>query len=143
MRLTLQEGNIASQVTDDTGCGRQGAAWLIEVAEGQKVNISLYNFGTEESTFRHRGCLKLGEISETNPSKNTTICAGKDRVSHLVLSSGNRMTITIEPKEKRQNFNFLLKYKSKWASTSRPPRRQSVTCATQLSGTYDTLASRD
>ena len=45
VRLNLPEGNLASIITQETWCGTLDSPWLVEAKPGQRINISMYDFG--------------------------------------------------------------------------------------------------
>jgi len=44
--VTSSTGYLSSYVTDQTGCGSVDSPWRIRAQPGQKINISLFDFGT-------------------------------------------------------------------------------------------------
>ena len=45
VHVTAGSGYLASVETLDTGCGNRDCPWLLEALEGQRINISIYDFG--------------------------------------------------------------------------------------------------
>ena len=45
VHVPIGSGYLASIVTLDTGCGSRECPWLLNALEGQRINISIYDFG--------------------------------------------------------------------------------------------------
>lgn len=43
--LTSSSGYLSSYVTEQTGCGGVDSPWRIRAAPGQRINVSLFDFG--------------------------------------------------------------------------------------------------
>ena len=113
-------GYIASETTRETWCGTPENPWLIEALPGQRVNISLVDFGNRLSKLPEYNldyqsievCEKYATILEQIPHKEKTVCGGKARHEHIYLSNGNSVEIQIETRKYDPNY-FLFKYESK------------------------------
>ena len=44
-RVLAGRGYLANSVTLDTGCSSGDCPWLLHALEGQRINISIYDFG--------------------------------------------------------------------------------------------------
>ncbi len=50
--VTTNHGFLSSWVTQQTQCGNVDYPWLIQVPEGQRINLTLYDFGGTHSKVR-------------------------------------------------------------------------------------------
>ncbi len=102
-------------MTDETNCGSPQSPWVIEGAPGQRIDLSVVNFGwTASSNNQSTGgaCQLFGYIIERSLNINRSLCGGSTRESHLYTSMSNDIEIHILPMRLRQiKANFLLKYK--------------------------------
>ena len=104
--------------------GALGAScpWLIEVSPGQRVNISLFDFGVhrrEKEATGHQAifCHKYALIKETNLAQDTPICAGRERERNVYVSKGNRVEVVlVRPDSGQEGGQFLLKYEGKYSN---------------------------
>lgn len=74
VKVTEPAGVISSlMVSQIASNGMHGCPWLIIVEPGQRVNITLMDYGTEENGGQHRPtCLKYGLIRERGVDSHTT-----------------------------------------------------------------------
>nr|UCK81589.1 Gal-binding and CUB domains containing protein 1 [Arenicola marina] len=113
VELTAAQGTLASHVTDDTGCGRLSTPWVLRTSPGQRVQISITDFGwTDDSqALTQPKCQRYGYISEPGLSVNQTLCGGLNRQRQIHLSSANNVIIQLIPVQKREwKSAFLLEY---------------------------------
>nr|UCK81590.1 Gal-binding and CUB domains containing protein 2 [Arenicola marina] len=114
MRLSQSSGVIASHVTDTTRCGSPQAPWTIHVSPGQRVNISIVDFGWRQQTgsnmtiFEDIKCEDYGFVVERKLGVNKTICGGGKRQQHVYLSASSKVEITVLPSRQRQHQGFFL-----------------------------------
>jgi len=97
-------GLLSSQVTELTGCGTADWPWLIKAGNGQRVNITLHDFSHDALATRSRGsgaardartCKVYATIRDGSGSRSTTICGGRAPVTHVFLSTTNRVEIRL------------------------------------------------
>ncbi len=116
-KLLTWPGILSSSVTDDTSCGSPQSPWVIEGAPGQRIDISMVNFGWTASNNNHStggACQLFGHIIERSLNINRSLCGGSTRESHLYTSMSNVIEIQVLPSRLRQSkANFLLKYTGK------------------------------
>ena len=43
--VPVGSGYLANSITLDTGCGSVDCPWLLQASEGQRINLSIYDFG--------------------------------------------------------------------------------------------------
>ncbi len=104
--IDSNHGVLSSTVTDNTGCGSLTSPWSIKMAAGQRVSITLTDFGWT----RHGGhsqCRPYAYIVEKSVGVNQTICGGSERERHVYTSTSNHVFIQIVPHELRET-QFLL-----------------------------------
>ncbi len=100
---------LASYLTQKTGCGTHRAPWRVEAEPGQRINITMLDFGWKsdgfQSTLGTPKCSVYGYILEGSLSINRTICGGTLRERHVYLSSSSNVDIAIAtPKQDASNF---------------------------------------
>lgn len=106
---------LSSHVTEMTGCGAADWPWLIDVGDGQTINVTLYDFSHEalvtaahpgDSLTHHgashhgdgdagRTCKVYATIRDGSGSRSTTICGGRAPVTHVFLSTSNQVEIRV------------------------------------------------
>lgn len=98
------DGLLSSHVTELTGCGTADWPWLIDAGDGQKINVTLYDFSHEAlatrdhpagSTRVSRTCKVYATIRDGSGSRSTTICGGRAPLTHVFLSTTSRVEIRL------------------------------------------------
>lgn len=95
------EGYIASIVTRETGAGSTHCPWIIRVASGQRINVTLYDFDVTPASIRGDKCHVYAVIRDVRLSKKSstsevTVCGGGDkRAKSVFLSESNAIEIEI------------------------------------------------
>ncbi len=116
-KLLTWPGTLSSSVTDETNCGSPQSPWVIEGAPGQRIDLSVVNFGwTASSNNRSTGgaCQLFGHIIERSLNINRSLCGGSTRESHLYTSMSNVIEIHVLPTRLRPaRNNFLIRYSGK------------------------------
>ena len=112
--LTAPEGLIGSVVTQETDCGSYRSPWLIHALPGQRVNISLVDFGQlqDGSEGGHSACVAYASFREQGNSRPHTLCSGQTSV---YTSKSHMVEVIIQGTHKNERF-FLLKYKGQLPS---------------------------
>ncbi|ELU10134.1 hypothetical protein CAPTEDRAFT_187300 [Capitella teleta] len=116
--VTSSSGFISRQVATETNCGTIDVPWVIRVLPGQKVNVTLFDFGTELlSPGPQTGvCLVYATIKESVGSNSKTICGGKARENHVYTSLTNQIDIRLIVPQKSENdeeeIQFILRYEA-------------------------------
>ncbi len=115
--LLTSPGTLSSSVTDETNCGSPQSPWVIEGAPGQRIDLSVVNFGwTAPSNNQSTGgaCQLFGHIIERSLNIKRSLCGGSTRESHLYTSMSNVIEIHVLPVMMRQmKANFHLHYSCK------------------------------
>ncbi len=110
-------GTLSSSVTDESNCGSPQSPWVIEGAPGQRIDLSVINFGwTASSNNQSTGgaCQLFGHIIERSLNINRSLCGGSTRESNLYTSMSNAVEIHVLPTRSRlTKANFLLQYTGK------------------------------
>jgi len=120
----MEEGYLASHVTDKTGCGSAEIPWLIQRKVGETIRITLLDFGAimrhEQEKPQDSNCpVVYGYILERSLAINKTLCGSTERRHIVYESSANYIEIHIIPSHKRQNGDqFLLHLKSEFTNHS-------------------------
>ena len=81
-------------------CIDGGPEWLIEASPGQRINITLWDFG--HAPIRLSGCIKYAtvtEVSSVDGEQEKVVCGGQrgpaDRQRHVYTSVGNALRIRL------------------------------------------------
>ena len=123
---SLISGFIASIMTSDTAsCDGISHPWLIIGHPGQRIQLTLFDFATEEmsSLYRRRQkyqhhdlvdiCRQYGIIQENGRDKTTAFCGSEKRISSVFQSTGNRLKLWVTagsgPKDLKR---FVIQYQS-------------------------------
>ncbi len=101
-------GALSSDVADKTGCGALPSPWSIKMAAGQKVTLTLSDYGWEQAA-GDIGCRPYAYVVERSAGVNETICGGQERERQVYTSRSDHVLIQILPRETRQS-HFLLWY---------------------------------
>lgn len=111
VKLSNQEGVISSHAHRDAGCGSNKPPWIISGLPGQRIKLSIIDFGSEvmESTNKTQSPSLYGYIQDGAVRKK--FYADVERERFLYESKTNRVTIELEYAENSPG--FLLKYQSK------------------------------
>ncbi len=116
-KISTWPGTLSSSVTDESNCGSPQSPWVIEGAPGQRIDLSMVNFGwTASSNNQSTGgaCQLFGHIIERSLNINRSLCGGSTRESHLYTSMSNVIEIHVLSVALRHaKSNFLLKYSGK------------------------------
>ncbi|ELT97287.1 hypothetical protein CAPTEDRAFT_199346 [Capitella teleta] len=113
VKLTDQNGVLASAVTMETECGSPKAPYIIEARRGQTISISMLDFSYYERAKLSPAetkptCEALAVIKESSDQHSKTICGSNTRQRDVYNSSSNRVQITIMDRINPKY--FLLKY---------------------------------
>lgn len=103
---------LSSIITETTGCGSPNSPWLLKVGEGQKINLTLYDFSSESLAHYDREkenlqahntssiwtqsmvCRILATIKEKTTRVNAlNICSGQGKVHKVYSSSTNQLQL--------------------------------------------------
>ena len=122
--------NVASSTSSSSSsssaadCIDGGPEWLIEASPGQRINVTLWDFGREVPTHLS-GCIKYAtvtEVSSVDREDEKVVCGGQhgtaDRLRHVYTSVGNALRVRLhvianensEPDSIRSSPHFLIHY---------------------------------
>ena len=98
--------NIASASSSNAAdCVDGGPEWLIEASPGQRINITLWDFGyrsQQDAPARLSGCIKYAtvtEVSSVDRGEEKIVCGAQhgttDRLRHVYTSFGNALRIRL------------------------------------------------
>ena len=114
------EGYIANYVTEKTSCGDADNPWLLTVDEGQRINITLIDFAsydTSENEEISNKCVVYATIRDGNGAVRNVVCGGGlKHIAPVFMSSSNSVEIQLVNKvnvQQKTERQFLLKYSSK------------------------------
>ena len=108
--IVQDSGYIAKSITDQHGCGSIDCPWLVKVAPGQRLNISMFDFGrtvmqSRGDIFSHDSqssiCSVYAIIKEESIGSTMTVCAKDQRFSKVYTSTTNSVEIRIVTKSKQ------------------------------------------
>ena len=128
IHLTPPSGSIATLTTTETGLGTQDCPWVLQATGGQRISLSVLDFGTVyrdedkkwiHSSYSSANCpVHLVMVDGTARSR-TPLCGGGNRQRHLLDSKENRVEIHVTMQmSKAQMPYFLLRYKGESVSFS-------------------------
>ena len=108
----IQSGFITSHLNLATNrnlnrgdLGRLSCPWLVEVMQGQRINISLhsillYNYKVSQSKYRgssavmEEACFEVGFVVDGDGSKHlVSVCSSNERLIHVTLSQSHVIRI--------------------------------------------------
>ena len=132
LKLHHPTGYIASVVTEETGCGSQQNPWVITAQAGQKINITLFDFGISGNfnTSSNPGaitagnsnkrtnypvyCQQYARIEEKDVARSTIVCGGERREKNVYISVTNEVEVHVMNRRTiGQQHYFILKYNGK------------------------------
>ena len=120
LRLTSERGYISNLAAQDTGCGTVERPWNIQLHPGQKINISLLDFGGKQgpSTPGIKQCRVYAVIRErsVDRARNISMCSSSKREEHVYYSATNNVEVGIVRYSRLPEHipAFLLKYAGKF-----------------------------
>ena len=99
--------------------GSRLCPWVIQSQPAQRINLTLVDFGTPETTglpsdgYRPE-CQKYAMIRERSETSDTTVCSGSQRERNIYLSKSNRVEIDfVDSRLSGTQANFLIKFACK------------------------------
>ena len=129
-QLTLRgpSGQIPSVAADEKGYGTRSCPWIIQAKPGQRLNITLFDFGLPMRTSANDGsrfmsslvCQRYAVLKETH-SKSSTVCGGEARTKNIYVSDTNQVHVQVIPsRAPRDTTEFLLSYTGKGSHIPEP-----------------------
>ena len=100
---------LASSVTKATTCGSNESPWIIQAEPGQRINVSLLDFGWTKKLYKNHPCNNYGYILDVMTDAIINICGGTSREKHLYTSEGYIVQVVMTfPND--NNMSFLIGY---------------------------------
>lgn len=124
LTIRNQSAYLSSLIAAETGCGTSEYPWAIQMKPGQRVNVTLLDFGGPSGASRTsdlptdgvgRVCRVYATIREGSGNRRSvTICGGQGRVRHVHISQGNLIEIRlITTNHPTRPVHFLLRYEGR------------------------------
>ncbi len=116
--INKESGILASMQSTDSGCGSTASPWLIEAAAGQRINLTMLDFGSSGSYNQGRtaSCIQYGFISERRLGVNKTICGGNGRQQAIYTSATSSVEIALTPTGQEPAY-FLIQFQGRRINT--------------------------
>jgi len=117
--VTDRIGYLSNYVTEQTGCGSIDSPWHILASPGQRINVTLLDFGwsgsqAKEASIGAAGsvCQVLAIIKDRVMGTSETVCTKAERLSHVHYSVSHDLEIRMVLKSRRdeQGRYVLLRY---------------------------------
>ena len=121
---------IAAEMQDDTGCGTVRCPWLLEVAPGRVINLTLLDYGPvdgddDDDAARRRlppslaypssesQCAgpRYAVVRERANPRETLVCGGGGGVRHVYTSISNQLEISVTGRDVLEwRAQFVIQY---------------------------------
>ena len=113
--LTKPRAYLSSLATSERGVGGADCPWIITVAKGQQINVTLFDFGVatryKQSTSL---CHVYARITERSVTSEVTVCGDGRREKNVYISDTESITIRLstfkQEQEQDLEIYFLLYY---------------------------------
>ena len=117
IRTKRPSGYISNAITEETGCGSTGCPWLLAGSQGQKIRISLIDYGVSpdsqgDSLQESSVCKVYAVLKEDTTKKSVTVCGGGKKEREVYTSQKHAVELRILGSSGGGEY-FLLKYESK------------------------------
>ena len=119
MIVRSDEGYLASHVTQSSGAGSVDCPWTIEVAEGQTIQLTLFDFSgltsgwTSDNQLRSSQCNVYATIKERAAGISETVCGSTERITTIYTSATHQVEIRLVPRD-QQNKAFMVRYQGQY-----------------------------
>ena len=107
-------GYLSSVVANNENVGTAECPWRIEAEDGQRIAITLFDFGifSRQRTELNVECDEYAIITEYSTGQQTSICGGDQRVIDVYTSRTYILDVSIIPVlDDISDREFILKYK--------------------------------
>merc|ERR1712002_1231033 len=100
IKPSTSSGYLVSRFTHDTSCGSTEVPWLLWSNPGQKINLTLFDFGLAPSSINGSyssspHCHVYAIIKEINTGQSVTICGRESRIKNVYVSTSNSVEVRI------------------------------------------------
>ena len=104
-------GFLSSTISEDSSCGTSEAPWILEASPGQRINLTIIDFGWGVSHNLLNKCPVLygHYLDYTDDGDIIDICGGTSRMKKLVLTQSHQVQIILN-EGAVQNSRFIIKY---------------------------------
>ena len=111
LRVSEKSGYLSSEQASDSGCGTARCPWHIDLSAGQRVNLSLFDFGPAAPAAGDP-CHWYFVINDGTVTKEITRCQdNRRRFEHIYTSLSNALTIELFQFESKDVApNFVIQY---------------------------------
>ncbi len=109
--VTSTQGVFSSAISVASGCGSVTSPWSVKMAAGQKLSLTLIDYGWGQQLGDSR-CRPLAYITENVKGINKTVCGGNERERHVYTSTTNHVVVQVAPSPLRTS-EFLIRYHGK------------------------------
>ena len=113
---------ISSLVTEETGCGLPNTPYILEVPQGQTINLTMLDFHVIEPDqmlgqearpeIQPLGCDVYTTLKEPKTGRAVDVCGGRERHNIVFVSRTNIVEVIIHNALPNKQY-FLLKYEGK------------------------------
>ena len=109
--VTSPTGFLSASAVTESQVDSSGCPWVISASQGQRINVTLLEFGSGGSVEPGVECLRrYAIVTDISEHKDHNICASNKRLSHAFTSKGSTIEIRIPDLSLVHKALFLLKY---------------------------------
>lgn len=105
-------GHLANQRQHKVYQETSTCPWILRVQRGQKINITLLDYGSLEHDKRTL-CRKYATVNEVSRESRTIVCGGDIRVKNVYQSTSHEIELYLTPSDHQVKNHFLLRYEGK------------------------------
>ena len=111
MTIRSEDGYLASHVTQSSGAGSVDCPWIIEVGEGQTIQLTMFDFSgsTSGNQLRSRQCNVYAIIKERSAGVSETVCGSTERISTIYTSVTHQVEVRLVYRG-QHNTAFMVRY---------------------------------
>ena len=133
--MSEDAGYLSSQQASDTGCGTARCPWYIDVSAGQRINVTLFDFGPAASVPLGDACHWYCVIYDGSIRKEVTRCQDeRQRFEYVYTSLSNTLTIELFQFENKEHApNFVLEYEGEC--------HKAMDCNSQSKDTFHSISN--
>lgn len=123
VKVSSTQGYLSNAITETTSKGSFTCPWLIKGSPGQRVRLTLLDFGTWRSDWTKPSgvgqglCLAYAQVQEPSTGSSVTLCGGLEREAVAFESDSEEVLIhMMDPSVAPDPVYYLLRYESKHQS---------------------------
>ena len=113
--VEADEGNLVSFITEETGCGTVDLPWLIRVSSGQRINVTMLDFGIaqRDPDFAASNVCKVYAMIYEGGKNGVSVCASDQRLNSVFVSDTSELEIRmVIRKDAGISPGFMISYKA-------------------------------